>query len=143
MYVPKPKVTIKEIQKQDFFWKKTGEQLELDTSLNTHHHFQKPAYAVTIPELQEIKRLVVRPRIYIAFELREAMRIEGKNKSKSRALAAVTVRQGDAVPKDFLRKVRAKLDSFGLSRSEQLAITNNVKEHLENVMTQHLLVRNS
>jgi len=133
MFVPKPKVIIKEIQKQDLFYK-NGERLDLNDHFRTHGHFYTKVYAVTIRELVEYGYLV-RRRIYIAFELRESMRVDGKNKSKSRALGAVTIREGDAVPKSFLKKVRDKLNSFGLSPTDQLAMMKQVKSHLENVMS--------
>ena len=133
MFVPKPKVKIKEIQKQDLFYK-NGEPINLNEPFNTHGHFFTKVYAVTIRELVEYGYLV-RRRIYIAFELRESMRVDGKNKSKSRAVGAVTIREGDSVPKSFLKKVRDKLNSFGLSPTDERAMMKQVKSHLENVMS--------
>lgn len=133
MFVPKPKVKIKEIQKQDLFYK-NGERLDLNDRFYTHGHFYTKVYAVTIRELVE-RGYLVRRRIYIAFELRDSFRLDGVNKSKSRALGAVTIREGDAVPKSFLKKVREKLDSFGLSQTDQRAMMKQVKSHLENAMS--------
>jgi hypothetical protein len=82
---------------------------------------------------------LVRRRIYIALELRQSFRKGRDNKSKSRALKAVTFREGDeAPPSGFYRDVAAKLESFGdLSRAEQLAAMKQVRSYLSEVLSRY------
>ena len=142
MFVPKPKVIYKAVKKQDFF----QDGKPANPRANLIDLTGKAGWSLKDSRVRErivskYKNLEIRRRLYIAFELRESMRMEAENKSKSqvksksRALGAVTIREGDAVPNSFYKKVRDKLDSFGLSQTEQRKILKQVKAHFENVFS--------
>jgi hypothetical protein len=143
MFVPKPKVTIKPIQKQDYFLP-SGEPVPYDKSIWTHgRNFYVQFRNATHDQIRgHIKyrngKFLIRRRIYIQFELRESVRTDGQSKSKSRALKSVTIRQGERdVPKEFFKSVKNKLEGFGLTRSEQNAVIDQVRTHLERVIEEH------
>src|SRR5688500_3671139 len=109
MFVPKPKIQIKEIRKQDYF-RKSGEPIPYNYAIATHSTKSGLFYWIQYrnASLDQIQfhcrhrsQLVIRRRIYIAFELRV--------QSKSKALGALTMREGDAIPEGFIRKIREKL----------------------------------
>lgn len=145
MFVPKPKVIIKPMQKQDFFLA-SGEAVPFDKIIWYSGRYFQHTVQFRNAEFGAVRRhfqnvegdLIIRRRIYIQFELRESVRIEGKNKSKSRNLKGVTIRQGKLdVPKDFFKKVNEKLETFGLSRAEHKAIVDQVRTHLERIIAEH------
>jgi len=143
MYVPKPKVIIRPLQKQDYF-SPSGEAVPSDSLIWTYGQGTTVQYQyATLDEIcwhikKKADKFLVRRRIYLQFELRESVRVEGQNKSRSRALKGVTFRQGDeSVPRGFYRAVLDKLESFGLSRAEQQAAMQQVRTHVEAALTAH------
>jgi len=143
MFIPKPKIIVKPIQKQDYFLA-NGEPIPADMNIRIGLTRKNGYFTVRFRNAiqsnlrfhnRHFKTFAVRRRIYLAFEIRESSRIDGKNKSTSRALGALTFREGDAdVPEDFIRKVKDKLERFGIDRNQQTEMLERVRKFISAYM---------